>query len=223
MQQRKSKKIILYFFLLVSISSITNISLNNFKFYKIQNIKISGLDEINNSNLLKEIKKTNIGNIFFTNKNVINKIVSSNHLIEKYKVTKEYPSTISIEIQKTNFLARINIQGKNFLIGSNGKLIHDDNKHNYLPYIFGQPNVEEFLKFKKMIDGSKLSYYEFESFYFFPSKRWDIKLKNNTYIKLSKDFSKKNLDNLFKFLEDYKMDNGLIIDTRIKNQIILND
>ena len=223
MQQRKSKKIIFYFFLLASISSITNISLNNFQFYKIQNIKISGLNEINNSNLLKEIKKTNIGNIFFTNRNVINKIISSNNLIEKYKVTKEYPSTISIVIQKTNFLARIKIQGKNFLIGSNRKLIVDDNNHDYLPYIFGQPNVEEFLKFKKIIDGSKLSHYEFKRFYFFPSKRWDIELKNNTYIKLSKDFSKKNLDNLFEFLQDYKMDNNLIIDTRIKNQIILND
>ncbi len=223
MQQRKSKKIIFYFFLLVSISSITNISLNNFQLNKIQNIKISGLDETNNSILLKEIKKTNIGNIFFTNKNAIHKIISSNHLIEKYKVTKEYPSTINIEIQKTNFLARIKIQGKNFLIGSNGKLILDDNKYDYLPYIFGQPNVEEFLKFKKIIDRSKLSYYEFESLYFFPSKRWDIKLKNNTYIKLSKDFSKKILNNLYEFLEDNKMYNNSIIDTRIKNQIILND
>ncbi len=159
MQQRKSKKIIFYFFLLVSISSITNISLNNFQFNKIENIKISGLDEISNSNLLKEIKKINVGNIFFTNKNAIDKIISSNHLIEKYKVTKEYPSTINIEIQKTNFLARIKIQDKNFLIGSNGKLILDDNKYDYLPYIFGQPNIEEFLKFKKIIDSSKLSNY----------------------------------------------------------------
>ena len=223
MQQRKSKKIIFYFFLLVSISSITNISFNNFHFNKIQNIKISGLDEINNSSLSKEIKKTNIGNIFFTNKNAIDEIISSNHLIEKYKVNKEYPSTINKEIQKTNFLARIKIQGKNFLIGSNGKLILDDNKYDYLPYIFGQPDVEEFLKFKKIIDRSKLSYHEFESLYFFPSKRWDIKLKNNTYIKLSKDFSKKNLNNLYKFLKDHKMYNNSIIDTRIKNQIIIND
>ena len=223
MQRRKSKKIIFYFFLLVSISSITNIPLNNFQFNKIENIKISGLDEISNSNLLKEIKKINVGNIFFTNKNAINKIISSNHLIEKYKVTKEYPSTINIEIQKTNFLARIKIQDKNFLIGSNGKLILDDNKYDYLPYIFGQPNIEEFLKFKKIIDSSKLSNYEFKNLYFFPSKRWDIKLKNNTYIKLPKDFSKKNLNNLYEFLEDYKMHNNSIIDIRIKNQIILND
>ncbi len=223
MHQRKSKKIIFYLFLLVSISSINNISLNNFQFNKIKNIEISGLDEINNSNLLKEINNTNIGNIFFTNKKEINKIISSNHLIEKYKITKKYPSTINIEIQKTNFLARIKIQGINYLIGSNGKLIIDDNKYDYLPYIFGQPNVEEFFKFKSIIDRSKFSYSEFESLYFFPSKRWDIKLKNNSYIKLSKNFSNKDLDNLFEFLKDYKMDNNSIIDTRIKNQIILND
>ena len=223
MHQRKSKKIIFYFFLLVSISSITNISLNSFKFNKIQNIKISGLDEKNNSNLLKEIKSINIGNIFFTNKKKINELIKSNNLIEKYEVIKEYPSTIKIKIQKTNFLARIKIKDKNFYIGSNGKLILDDNKYNHLPFIFGQPEVKEFLKFKSVVDESRFSYSEFESLYFFPSKRWDVKLKNNTYIKLSKNFSKENLDNLYEFLEDNNMENISTVDTRIKNQIILND
>ena len=45
MHQRKSKKILIYFFLFLSVGSINNIYLNNFKFDKIKNIKISGLDE----------------------------------------------------------------------------------------------------------------------------------------------------------------------------------
>ena len=45
MHQRKSKKILAYFFLLVIVSSIGNNSINNLKFDKIQNINVSGLNE----------------------------------------------------------------------------------------------------------------------------------------------------------------------------------
>ncbi len=182
-----------------------------------------GLSEKNKSNLLNEIENLNLGNIFILNRKEINNLIDSNHLIEKYEVTKEYPSTITIKIQKTNFLAKINIKGKNFLIGSNGKMIHDNNKHSDLPYIFGQPSAEEFLKFKKILDSSNFSYLEIENLYFFPSKRWDMKLKNNILIKLPKNLSKENLNNIYKFLKDYNLENRSIVDTRINNKIILNE
>ena len=223
MHRKKSKKIIFYFFLLISVSSITNISLNKSQFYKIQNIYVSGLDEKNNEILLEHIRNLNLGNIFFLNRKEINELINTNNLIEKYKITKNYPSTITIEIKKTDFLANINIQGKNFLIGTNGKLIFDENKYKHLPYIFGQPNIEEFLKFKNIIDDSKFSYSEIKNLYFFPSKRWDIQLKNNTLLKLSKNFSKETLDNIYIFLKDYNLENTFIVDTRINNQIIIND
>ena len=44
MQQRKSKKILIYFFLLLVVGSINNINLNSLKFQKINNINITGLD-----------------------------------------------------------------------------------------------------------------------------------------------------------------------------------
>ena len=56
MHQRKSKKILVYFFLLIIISSTNNISLNSFKFDKIQNIKVTGLSIDENKSLLNEIK-----------------------------------------------------------------------------------------------------------------------------------------------------------------------
>ena len=44
MQQRKSKKILIYFFLLLVVGSINNINLNGLKFQNISNINIAGLD-----------------------------------------------------------------------------------------------------------------------------------------------------------------------------------
>ena len=72
MHQRKSKKLLIYFFLLLLISSTNNISLNNFEFQKVRNIEISGLNEIENSLIINQIKNLNLNNIFFISNKEIN-------------------------------------------------------------------------------------------------------------------------------------------------------
>ena len=168
MHQRKNKKILIYFFLLIIVSSIGNNTINNYKFKKIENINIFGLDEKNNQILLNKLKNLSLGNIFFINKKKIEKLINSNSLIESYVVFKEYPSTLNIKIEKTNFFAKINDNGKNYLVGSNGKLTLEEKSNNDLPFIFGKPNVEDFLKLKKKLEKSKFSYNQIESFYFYP-------------------------------------------------------
>tara|TARA_B100000242_G_scaffold109949_1_gene76699 strand:+ start:142 stop:813 length:672 start_codon:yes stop_codon:yes gene_type:complete len=223
MHQRKSKKILIYFFLLIIVSSIGNNSINNLNLSKIQNINISGLDPNDNQILLNNIKNLNAENIFSINKNEIVKLINSNSLVETYEVFKKYPSTININIQKTSFFARINDNGKIFLIGSNGELTLANKTFNELPYIFGKPNIDEFLKFKKIIDKSKFSYNKIENFYFFPSKRWDLKLKDNILIKLPNNFSYETLDHLYKFLKINNIKSFTVLDARINNQIIINE
>tara|TARA_B100000900_G_C20579910_1_gene717058 strand:- start:1390 stop:2067 length:678 start_codon:yes stop_codon:yes gene_type:complete len=223
MHQRKSKKILAYFFLLVIVSSIGNNSINNLKFDKIQNINVSGLNEKDNQKLLNEIRNLNIDSIFFINKNKISKLINSNPLIERYKVFKKYPSTIDIKVEKTKFYAKINNNGKTFLIGSNGKLISNILFYDELPYIFGNPNIEEFLKFKKIVDQSKFSYDQIKDLYFFPSKRWDLKLKDDILLKLPNEYTNEILNHLYEFIENYDGKDLNIVDARIINQIILNE
>ena len=52
MQQRKSKKILTYLFLLFLVGSINNINFNNLKFKEIENIKVLGLGNYDNSILI---------------------------------------------------------------------------------------------------------------------------------------------------------------------------
>ena len=223
MHQRKSKIIFIYFFLLIIVSSINNKFVDNFKSIKIQNINVLGLESKDNQIILDKIKYLKLENIFSINKNEILKILNSNSLIESYEIFKIYPSTINIIIKKTEFLAKINDNGKIFLIGSNGKLIPTVKPYKDLPFIFGNPKIDEFLKFKQIIDNSKFSYNQIENLYFYQSKRWDLKLKENILLKLPNDFSNKTLDTLYEFLEEYNVKNFTIIDSRIKNQIILNE
>ena len=223
MHQRKSKNILIYFFLLFLFGSITNVGLYNSKFLNLSKIEVSGLDENESSKLKNKIENLKIKNIFFLNENKIKNIIELNTLIENYQVLRIYPSNLSIKINKTKLLAKINQSGKIMLLGSNGKLSENIYTNQQLPFIFGKPKVEEFLNFKIIIDQSKFSYDEIENFYFFPSKRWDIELKNKVILKLPNEDIKNTLDYLFEFLADKNLHNSMIIDSRINNQIILND
>ncbi len=225
MPQRKGKKILIYFFLLLLVGSINNNKIDSFKFEKIKNINVLGLGHDDNQVLLYNIIDLNLGNIFFLNKKNINKIINSNTLIHDYEIFKRYPYSLDINVKKTKFLARIKDNKNFFLIGSNGKLspIKYKYKNNYLPFIFGKPEIDQFLKLKTIIDNSKFRYTDIDNLFFFSSDRWDIQLKNDLLIKLPSENIKKTLDLVSDFLQENNNSSIKIIDARIQNQIILND
>jgi len=222
MHQQKGKKILIYFFLLILVGSINNIDLNSLKFEEVKDINVDGLEEEENSILLKEVHNLNLDNIFFVSREDIQNKIDSNSLVEKYNIFKRYPDSLDIKIEKTEFLARTNNNGKIYFIGSNGKLSKNNLSNVQLPFIFGKPKIKEFLYFKKIIDESKFSYNEIKNFYFFSSKRWDLQLKNNIIIKLSSSYPKDSLQLAFEFLHNNDLTDIKIIDARVKNQIILN-
>ena len=222
MHQRKSKKIIIYFFLLVLVGSINNNSISNLKFEKIKNINIFGLDKDDQKVILYNLNNSGLKNIFFINKKKIQNVIESNSLVREFNVIKKYPHSIDINIKKTNFIAKINKNGKFFLIGNNGKLSANNNNSNIeLPYIFGRPEINEVVELKKIIDQSNIIYSQLESLYYFKSKRWDLKFTNNVLIKLPEKIDKETLDKISFFLKNIKLKNKRILDARIKNQIII--
>jgi cell division protein FtsQ len=223
MQQRKSKKIFIYFFLLLVVGSINNINVNKLKIKGVNDINIIGLDIKDKLILLKQIKNLNLNNIFSINKEVLINEIESNSLVEKYLIIKKYPSSLEINIEKTKFLAKINKNGQIFYLGSNGKFIKNDFSNDKLPFIFGNPDVIEFFDIKEIIDKSKITFKEIKNLYFYPSKRWDLELKNDTIIKLPSDHTNLALNLAIEFLYDNKFNENKIIDVRINNQIILDD
>ena len=223
MHLRKSKKVLIYFSLLIFIGSINNINLSNFKLKEIENIKVIGLEDKENIILEEKIQNLKLGNIFFLRSTDIKNQINSNTFIEKYNIFKIYPASLDIHVKKTELLAKINKDRKIFFIGSNGKLSEKNFSKKKLPFIFGKPQIEEFLNFKKIIDESNLPYDQIKNLYFFQSKRWDIELKNNIVIKLSRKYPKDSLSLAIEFLYKNDSRNTKIIDARIKNQIIIND
>ena len=54
MHQQKGKKIFIYLFFMILVGSINNIELHNYKILEIRNIDISGLNNLENSELKKK-------------------------------------------------------------------------------------------------------------------------------------------------------------------------
>ena len=224
MLQRKSKKIFIYIFFFLFLGTLNNHTLFNSHTFKIKNFQIIGLENIFKAELENNLLNSAKFNIFFANKDYLKSILYSNTLIDTFQVFKIYPSTLDIKIKKTSFLARLNINGDIFLIGSNGKLTKDvlQNDSEILPFIFGNPKVEEILKIFSIIDTSDFKYKNIKNIFFYKSGRIDLELKDNIYIKLPLNNLEKVFKQISKLISNKQLDKK-IIDARVPNQIILYD
>ena len=205
------------------LGTINNHYLNKIDSPKLKNIKVLGLNEDANKKIAKDLIFLKFQNLFFLKSPQIKKIINRNPSVETYSVFKEFPSTIVIKIEKTKILANLYKNGSNYFFGSNGKLIKTENKNNDKPFLFGDFTNEEFLKFKKIIDKSKLEYSDIKNIYFFDSKRWDIELRNGLLIKLPEKKLLESLDLSIELILSNKFKNIKVIDARVNNQVILNE
>ena len=222
MLQQINKKIILYISLVIILGTFNNKNLKNFDLPKINMVNIEGI-EFNDNEYLKIMNLIKLNNLLSIQKSQIKEILNSNNLIEEYEVFKKYPSSLEIKIEKTNFLASTNINGKNYLVGSNGKFINTKDYSQNLPFIFGNFETEKFLEFKNIILQTDFKYNNIKNFYYFPSGRWDIEMISGVLIKLPITGIKESLNLSIDLLEDIKFSNIKILDIRQKNQIVIND
>ena len=221
MHQRTNRKIIIYLFLFAILASVNNFKYINLQLFKIDFINISGLNDMENSNLYEKIINYKKKNIFFIDNLEISKNINSNNLVEKFWVFKEYPSTININLIKTNFLGITKINNIDYLIGSNGKLIKKRNDQAIdLPFIFGSVDANDFLILKEILDKSKFDASKIENFYYFKSNRWDIKTKKGLVIRLPSEVNVNLLNTVNQIIEDENFKNIKTLDFRQTNQII---
>ena len=223
MHQLISKKKTIYLFLFFFLVSINNLTIMNLSFLEIDKIEISGVDIEESEKIEKVIKDLSLENIFFINRSEIYKKIISFNIVDQLKISKNYPSTLKVEIKKTKILALTKKDGLDYFVGSNGKLIKKKALATNLPYIFGDFDIHEFLELKSKIDKSNFEFSKILSFYIFKSKRWDIETSEGYIVKLPIKNVEKTL-NLFVQLDNNKMfKDQMIIDFRQEGQIILNE
>ena len=97
------------------------------------------------------------------------------------------------------------------------------NINKKLPFVFSKSNYEGFIKLKKIIDKSKFKFEEIESFYYFSSNRWDIKINNGLLIKLPEKKILESLEIAYMFKTNKEFEYNNIIDLRVNNKIVISN
>ena len=205
------------------IGTLNNKNFRPINFSEKIEIQVTGLNDQNNLKLKNDLNYLNINNLFFIDELKLKKKIIDNNLVEKFYIFKQYPSKLNISIKETNFLAKVNKNGNNFFLGSNGRLIDIENINKDVPTIFGNFNNKNFFELKKTLNDSNFDYNEINKLFYFKSGRWDIELKNGLLIKLPKDNLRGSLRLFFNILNIYDEKEITLVDLRQQNQIIINE
>ena len=223
MHTKKNKKILIYLFLFCIIGTLNNKNLSNFHFPKINQINISGLDNQENSEILKSLEVLKSDNLFFLDPKKIEKMINNISYIDEFYISKKYPTTLNVKIQKAKYMAYTIKDNKTFILGSNKKLIVASDMKKKLPYIYGDLEIEKFFDLKKDIERSNFEFDEVKNLFFFTSGRWDIETFSGVIIKLPR----LNVDETLNFYVELIKKNDFkkikTIDLRQKNQVIINE
>ena len=222
MHQQINRKVIIYLFIFFLLGTYSNKEFLDVKFSKTINFKINGLNESETKQINQQLAVLQNENLFFLEKYKILQIIDSQKIVEKLFIFKNYPSTLNIEIKKTEFLAITKKNNLSFYLASNGNLIQAKDEIINLPFISGNIDIKEFLKLKEIIDESNFDYKNIKHLYYFKSKRWDIKTKDNLIIKLPVKNLKVSFEILSRLSESSEFKNMKIIDLRQNNLVILN-
>ena len=222
MHQRISKKIFLYLFIFLSLVTVNNKKYSN-DFYKIKYFNISGLNTLETNKIYEDLKDFKDDNIFIFDKKNMSQKIYSNKFVEKLKIFKIYPSTLKIEIEKTKFLAIVKKNNTNYFIGNNGKLIEVKNEILDLPFIFGNIDIENFFKFKEIIDNSNFKFDEIKNFYYFKSNRWDVETKKKISLKFPSNLTIKKLNFISKIVEKNNFEKNVTLDFRQNKMMVINE
>ena len=218
-------KFFLYLFFFIFLSSIFNFKfLENYQDkFSLKTINIYGLSDIEKKNINIELNKLRNINIFkITDTKVLEKLNKFNFL-EKIYVNKIIPSSIDVYLSKTLIVGKTLINGEQFYIGKNGKLVKSSQlfeKNDYAS-VFGKFQIEEYLKLLNTLDTHEIDVNEIKKYFFFKNKRWDIQFSNNIILMLPSKNIEESIIIYKKLLRNDKLINVKIIDLRVSNQIVL--
>ena len=218
----------IYFYLALLLVLLSTHNLNSInsanEYFKVKKIVLKGnIEENLNREISTSLDKFYNYNIFSINSEEIKNILSNFNIISEYKIKKEYPSVIRIDLKKTNIVAYYYDKNQKIYIGNNGKKIKKNNlKSKDLPSIEGQVDIKKFLELKKNLINKGFKLNDFSKFYFFKSNRWDLLLKNEILVKLSADDLEFSLKLLKDIIKSSNISGIKVIDLRIKNRVILS-
>ena len=226
-QSINKNKLYLYLFFLIFLSSIFNFQiLENYKDnFSIKKININGLSLHEKKIVEDELNNLKNKNIFKLDKKIILEKLNKFNFLEKIYVKKAMPSSININLQKTNILGKTLRNGKSFYIGQNGKFINSDQllEKNITASVFGDFSISDFLILQEILKNLQVENKKIEKYFYYKNKRWDILFFNGLTLKLPPKNIEKSVRIYKQLFDSDNLVNKKIVDLRVNNQIILTN
>ena len=220
-------KLYLYLFFLIFLSSIFNFKfLENYQdMFLLKNININGVSYKEKKYIEEELYKLKNTNIFKITENKVLDILTKFNFIDSIYVNKVIPSSININISKTDILAKTFINGEVFYIGKNGKFInsHQIFEQYKTATVFGEFEIKEFLNLYNILNNQKLEIGNIEQYYYFKNRRWDLVFSNKLVLKLPSKNKSDSIKIYKQLLNNDNLTNIKIVDLRVINQIIMTN
>jgi len=227
LQSISKKRIYFYLLILLLLSSTFNFNIISkiTKLNLINHINILGLNEKEKNILEKNLEIFINKNIFLISREEVDKRIKINNFLDSYNIVKVFPSKLLVNVKKTEFVGKTILDGKKFYIGKNGKLtkIFLVEKEYNLPQVFGNFEVNEFLKLQEILNTNGFNLSKIKKYYYYKSNRWDIEYNYDIVLMLPSRNIKKSLKNYRSLLKVNKIIPGHLIDLRMKNKIILTN
>tara|TARA_B100000989_G_scaffold189481_1_gene142680 strand:+ start:1273 stop:1968 length:696 start_codon:yes stop_codon:yes gene_type:complete len=227
LQSINKYKLYLYLFFLLFLSSIFNFKfLENYQdMFILKNININGVSYKEKKYIEEELYKLKNTNIFKITENKVLDILTKFNFIDSTYVKKVLPSSININILKTDILAKTFINGEVFYIGKNGKFINLNQifEQYKTATVFGEFEIKEFLNLYNILSNQQLEIANIEQYYYFKNRRWDLVFSNKLVLKLPSKNKSDSIKIYKQLLDNGNLTNIKIIDLRVNNQIIMTN
>ena len=227
LQSINKYKLYLYLFFLLFLSSIFNFKfLENYQdMFILKNININGVSYKEKKYIEEELYKLKNTNIFKITENKVLDILTKFNFIDSTYVKKVLPSSININILKTDILAKTFINGEVFYIGKNGKFINLNQifEQYKTATVFGEFEIKEFLNLYNILSNQQLEIGNIEQYYYFKNRRWDLVFSNKLVLKLPSKNKSDSIKIYKQLLDNGNLTNIKIIDLRVINQIIMTN
>jgi cell division septal protein FtsQ len=191
----------------------------------LKNININGVSYKEKKYIEEELYKLKNTNIFKITENKVLDILTKFNFIDSIYVNKVIPSSININISKTDILAKTFINGEVFYIGKNGKFInsHQIFEQYKTATVFGEFEIKEFLNLYNILNNQKLEIGNIEQYYYFKNRRWDLVFSNKLVLKLPSKNKSDSIKIYKQLLNNDNLTNIKIVDLRVINQIIMTN
>ena len=227
LQSISKKRIYFYLLILLLLSSTFNFNIISElkKLSLISHINIVGLNAKEKKILEKKLEIFLNKNIFLISREEFEKTIKTNTFLDNYNIVKILPSKLLVNVKKTEFIGKTILDGEKFYIGKNGKLTKTflvEKEYN-LPQVFGNFQVNEFLKLQNILNINGFNLNKIKKYYYYKSNRWDIENNDNIVLMLPSKNIKQSLKNYRSLLKKKKIVPGQLIDLRMKNKIILTN